>query len=53
MSRTKRGSKSVGYDYWSKRPYSQCGYGKDIKTMTKRKEREQSKTTTRNELEAS
>lgn len=39
MSRTNKGSKSVGYDYWSKRPCSKLGYGPIIKDMTHRRER--------------
>lgn len=43
MSRTIKGSKSTGYDYWSKRPCSKLGFGKVVKTMTKRVERSKSK----------
>jgi hypothetical protein len=44
MSRTKRGSKGPGYDYWGKRPKSGiCGYGKDVKTISKRIERARAK----------
>lgn len=50
MSRTKKGSKHVGYDYWSKRPYSKCGYGASVKDMTHRKERMDSKKIVRDEL---
>ncbi len=39
MSRTKKGEKGPGYDYWTKRPYSYSGYGPDVKKMTKKKER--------------
>jgi hypothetical protein len=39
MSRTKKGSKGPGYDYWGKRPLSGCGHGKLIKVETHRKER--------------
>lgn len=39
MSRTNRGSKSLGYDYWSKRPCSKSGYGRHIKDMTNSVER--------------
>ena len=43
MSRTKRGEKGPGYDYWSRRPYSSnYGYGPDIKKLCHRKERVQS-----------
>lgn len=41
MSRTRKGSKQLGYDYWSKRPYSGCGYGSHIKDMCHRAERMQ------------
>ena len=43
MSRTKRGGKPFGYDYWSKRPCSGLGYGKHIKDMCHSVERMQSK----------
>ena len=33
MSRTKRGGKPVGYDYWSKRPCSGLGYGKHVNLL--------------------
>ena len=40
MSRTIKGSKGCGYDYWGRRPYStNCGYGPYIKLRTHRKER--------------
>lgn len=39
MSKTVRGSKGCGYDYWSKRPYSGNGHGKQIKKLTHRAER--------------
>lgn len=39
MSRTIKGSKGCGYDYWSKRPYSGNGHGKQIKKFTHRAER--------------
>ena len=41
MSRTKRGCKPLGYDYWSKRPYSGQGYGRHIKDMCNGVERMQ------------
>lgn len=50
MSRTRRGSKPLGYDYWSKRPYSKCGFGKFVKNMTKRVERAQEHKIIENEL---
>ena len=44
MSRTKRGSKGPGYDYWSRRPYSTSyGYGPEIKKLCHRAERRQNK----------
>lgn len=39
MSRTIKGSKGAGYEFWSKRPYSGFGHGKYLKTMCHRKER--------------
>lgn len=41
MSRTRRGSKPLGYDYWSKRPCSKSGYGRIVKDMTNSRERMQ------------
>lgn len=42
MSRSHKGSKSPGYDYWGKR--KPCmGYGPDIKKITHDKERMQAK----------
>jgi len=44
MSDTKKGSKGAGFDYWGKRPMSLCcGYGKKVKTASKRIERARSK----------
>ena len=44
MSRTRRGSKPVGFDYWGKRPKSQCcGFGPIVKQISKRIERARSK----------
>ena len=44
MSRTNKGAKSAGYDYWSRRPYSTSyGYGPDIKKLCHRAERRQNK----------
>jgi len=44
MSRTIKGQKGPGYDYWGRRPYSgSCGYGPYIKLRTHRKERRRSK----------
>jgi hypothetical protein len=39
MSRTIKGSKSCGDDYWSKRPYGGDGFGKSVKKITHKKER--------------
>lgn len=39
MSRTVKGKKYIGYEYWSRRPYSGIGYGSWIKRMTNRIER--------------
>lgn len=48
MSRSKRGSKGPGYDYWGRRPKSgTCGYGKKVKTISKRIERARSKSAVR------
>lgn len=44
MSRTKKGSKSPGYEYWSKRPNSISPPGKVSKQITKAKERAAAKT---------
>lgn len=44
MSRSIRGSKGPGYDYWGRRAYSgSCGYGPDVKRLTHKKERAQLK----------
>lgn len=52
MSRSVRGSKSVGYDYWSARPLNRGGglVGKHTKTFTARIERRNSKALVRDEL---
>lgn len=39
MSRSRKGSKPVGYEYWSKRPCSGLGYGPGVKHETHRVER--------------
>jgi len=40
MSRTKKGKKSPGFDYWGKRALSgNCGHGKEVKKITHGKER--------------
>ena len=45
MSRTKKGKKSGGYEYWSARPGNMGGAvpGKDSKRKTHRAERRQNK----------
>jgi hypothetical protein len=43
MSKTKKGSKSPGYEHWGKRPNSMSPPGKVSKQITKSKERMQSK----------
>lgn len=50
MSRTIKGSKTPGYDFWSKRPCSKRGCGPIIKDMTKRVERRIKKDLVRKEL---
>lgn len=44
MSRTKKGKKSPGYDYWGKRALSgDCGHGAEVKQMTHKIERARAK----------
>ncbi|MNQ57595.1 hypothetical protein D3C85_717580 [compost metagenome] len=43
MSRTVKGSKGSGYDYWSRRPFSGRGYGPAVKDFCHRTERMQEK----------
>ena len=43
MSRTRRGSKGPGYDFWSRRPHSGAGYGREVKKRTHRTERREAK----------
>lgn len=50
MSRTRKGSKPTGYDFWSKRPCSTSGYGPVVKDMTHRRERGMNKDIVRNEM---
>ena len=50
MSRTIKGTKPPGFEYWSKRPGSRCGFGKKIKQKTKERERMQSKDLVREEI---
>lgn len=50
MARTKRGSKSPGFEYWSARPYSQTSPGRISKDLTHRAERRINKKIVRQEL---
>lgn len=52
MSRTKKGSKGPGYDYWSKRCFGNknIGYGKVAKEITKQKENTRKKKEIRENL---
>jgi hypothetical protein len=43
MSRTKKGKRSPGYEYWGKRPNSGCTPGKEDKKITHQIERAQAK----------
>lgn len=44
MGKTNRGEKGAGFDYWGKRPLSgNCGYGKRVKTVSKKIERARAK----------
>lgn len=47
MSRTKKGSKGCGYDFWGRRAKSCCPPGKVTKQITKRIERARSKAAVR------
>lgn len=53
MSRSKKGSKGPGYDYWTPRPGNNgCqGYGPDMKRRTHRLERLEAKEQARKEQE--
>lgn len=50
MSRTKKGAKGAGYEYWSKRPNSVSPPGRKSKKITHKKERAQNKDITKREL---
>lgn len=52
MSRTKKGGKGPGFEYWTARPGNRCGgtVGKSTKTQTHRAERRQGKDVARKEL---
>lgn len=43
MSRTRKGTKPPGYEYWSKRPFSISGPGAFAKRRTHRGERAEGK----------
>jgi hypothetical protein len=43
MSRSKKGGKGPGHEYWSKRPFSGVNPGKENKKITHRIERARSK----------
>lgn len=44
MSRTRKGGKGPGYDYWGRRALSGgCGYGPKVKKATTRVERSRAK----------
>ena len=49
MSRSRKGSKATGYDFWSKRPCSGLGYGPVVKDITHRVERRINKDIVREE----
>lgn len=54
MSRTKKGSKAIGFDYWSRRPmsgWSPSKDGKSVKFMTHRRERIQGQKDVRERLD--
>lgn len=50
MSRTIRGEKSGGYDFWSRRPHSGGGYGPGVKSLCHRVERQQGRDAVRQGL---
>lgn len=43
MSRTRRGSKAPGYDYWSGRAHSDKPIGRETKKLTAKAERQEAK----------
>lgn len=51
MSRTVRGERPPGYDYWSRRPGSSNGHGRVVKKVTASKEKTASKRLVRLEIE--
>ncbi len=50
MTRSKKGGKGPGAEFWSKRPCSKVGIGPVVKAMTKAKERMQRKKDVAKEL---
>lgn len=50
MARTKKGSKQPG-EFWSRRPFSSIGYGKELKKLCHRAERRINADIIRQELE--
>jgi hypothetical protein len=50
MSKSVRGGKGPGYEYWSKRPNKYASPGKSSKIITHRVERRQSKDVVRSEV---
>lgn len=52
MSRSIKGSKGCGYDFWSPRPYSGRGHGRKVKIICHRIERRQATTEILRELRA-
>lgn len=51
MSRTIRGSKGAGYDYWSRRPMSGMGHDVSLKRLCHRIERQQGRNEVRQQME--
>jgi len=50
MSRTRKGRKGDGYDYWGRRALStSCSYGPEVKKITNRIERRRGKQRVRQE----
>ncbi len=43
MSRSKKGAKPCGYEYWGRRAISRSSYGKDVKVCTNKIERRRAK----------
>lgn len=51
MSRSVKGSKGCGYDFWGKRAMSQCGHGRVVKKLTLGIERMRERQMIRDELQ--